>query len=89
KKHPELGVDLIKHVKAFEELLPAIKHHHERYDGRGYPDNLKGKEIPYLARIISIADSFDAMTSHRPYNNRKGHEEAIKELRKCSGSQFD
>lgn len=89
KRHPQLGVDLIKHVKAFEELLPAIKHHHERYDGRGYPDNLKGEEIPYLARVISIADSFDAMTSHRPYNIRKGHAEAIKELRRCSGSQFD
>lgn len=89
KKHPQMGVDLIRHIKAFEELLPAIKHHHERYDGRGYPDNLKGDKIPYLARMISIADSFDAMTSHRPYNNRKRHEEAIKELRRCSGSQFD
>lgn len=89
KQHPVLGVNLISHIKAFEELLPLIKHHHERYDGRGYPDKLKGEEIPYLARVIAIADSFDAMTSHRPYNFRKGHDEAIKELKRCSGSQFD
>ncbi|CEN76709.1 GGDEF/HD domain-containing protein [[Clostridium] sordellii] len=89
RQHPILGVNLVKHIKAFEELLPLIKHHHERYDGSGYPDKLSGEEIPYLARIISIADSFDAMTSHRPYNFRRGHYDAIKELRRCAGIQFD
>lgn len=89
KKHPTLGVELIKHIKSFEELLPLIKHHHERYDGRGYPDKLSGEDIPYLARVISIADSFDAITSHRPYNVRRGHADAIKELKRCAGSQFD
>lgn len=89
KQHPTLGVELIKHIKSFEELLPLIKHHHERYDGRGYPDKLSGEEIPYLARVISIVDSFDAITSHRPYNSRRGHDDAIKELKRCAGSQFD
>ncbi|MGL5642647.1 MAG: HD domain-containing phosphohydrolase, partial [Paraclostridium sp.] len=89
KQHPTLGVELIKHIKSFEELLPLIKHHHERYDGRGYPDKLSGEDIPYLARVISIADSFDAITSHRPYNSRRGHDDAIKELKRCAGSQFD
>ncbi|MGL5757121.1 MAG: bifunctional diguanylate cyclase/phosphohydrolase [Paraclostridium sp.] len=89
KQHPTLGVELIKHIKSFEELLPLIKHHHERYDGRGYPDKLSGEDIPYLARVISIADSFDAITSHRPYNVRRGHADAIEELKRCAGSQFD
>jgi diguanylate cyclase (GGDEF)-like protein/putative nucleotidyltransferase with HDIG domain len=89
RQHPVLGVELIKNIKTFEELLPLIKHHHERYDGKGYPDKLSGNDIPYLARVISIADSFDAMTSHRPYNTRKGHDDAINELRRCAGSQFD
>ncbi|MGL5751717.1 MAG: bifunctional diguanylate cyclase/phosphohydrolase, partial [Paraclostridium sp.] len=89
KQHPTLGEDLVKDIEAFKELKPIIRHHHEKYDGRGYPDNLKGEEIPYLARMITIADSFDAMTSHRPYNTRKSHEDAINELRRCSGTQFD
>ncbi|WP_373598423.1 bifunctional diguanylate cyclase/phosphohydrolase [Paraclostridium bifermentans] len=89
RQHPVLGVDLIRHIQAFEDLLPLIRHHHERYDGLGYPDNLKGEEIPYLSRVISVADSFDAMTSHRPYNTRKDHESAIEELKRCSGTQFD
>ena len=89
KKHPQYGVDLIKDIKQFQSFMPLVKHHHERYDGKGYPDKLKGKEIPYLARILAIADSFDAMTSNRPYNMRKSHDEAIEELRKNSGTQFD
>ncbi|RDY25565.1 hypothetical protein CHL78_017615, partial [Romboutsia weinsteinii] len=60
-----------------------------RYDGRGYPSKLKGDEIPYLARMLTIADSFDAMTSNRPYNVRKSQEEGIEELRKNAGTQFD
>ena len=64
-------------------------HHHERYDGKGYPYNLKGEEIPYLSRILTIADSFDAMTSSRPYNIRKSYDEALEELKRCKGLQFD
>lgn len=70
-------------------MVPIILYHHERYDGRGYPSGLKGDEIPYLARILTVVDSFDAMTSCRPYNNKMTFEEAFEEIRKCSGSQFD
>ena len=70
-------------------MVPIILYHHERYDGRGYPSGLKGDEIPYLARILTVVDSFDAMTSSRPYNNKMTFEEAFEEIRKCSGSQFD
>ena len=66
-----------------------ILHHHEKYNGQGYPLSLKGDDIPYLARILTVVDSFDAMTSNRPYNKRKSYEEAIGELRRCSGTQFD
>ena len=89
RDHPEAGVDLIKHIDQFESFIPIIKHHHERYDGRGYPGGLKGENIPYLARVVTIADSFDAMTSNRPYNVRKTHEKGIQELRAHAGTQFD
>ena len=71
------------------EFKPIIKHHHERYDGKGYPSGLKGIEIPFLSRILTIADSFDAMTSNRTYNKVKTQEEGIKELRDNAGTQFD
>lgn len=89
KQHPDNGVDIIKSVKSLSNIIPMIKHHHERYDGNGYPEKLKGEEIPYLARALTVVDSFDAMTSNRPYNKRKTFEEAIEELKNCSGSQFD
>ncbi|MGL5314870.1 MAG: bifunctional diguanylate cyclase/phosphohydrolase [Peptostreptococcaceae bacterium] len=89
RNHPQAGVDLIKDIDQFDQFMPIIKHHHERYDGRGYPDGLKGDEIPYLARLVTIADSFDAMTSNRPYNVRKTHEKGIQELRDHAGTQFD
>ena len=87
--HPQAGVDLIKDIKQLDEFKPIIKHHHERYDGKGYPSGLKRTEIPYLSRILTIADSFDAMTSNRPYNKVKTQEEGIKELRDNAGTQFD
>lgn len=89
KLHPANGVEIIEPVKSLENIMPLILYHHERYDGRGYPSNLKGEEIPYLARILTVVDSFDAMTSNRPYNKRKTYKEAIDELERCSGSQFD
>ena len=89
KRHPQDGIEMIKHVKALEDITPIILHHHEKYNGTGYPNNLKGEEIPYLARILSVIDSFDAMTSNRPYNIRKSYDEGIDELRKFSGIQFD
>jgi len=70
-------------------IIPLIISHHEKYDGTGYPNNLKGDEIPYLARVLTVIDSFDAMTSNRPYNKRKTYKEAIEELERCSGTHFD
>ena len=87
--HPQAGIDLIKNIKQLDEFKPIIKHHHERYDGKGYPSGLKGTEIPFLSRILTIADSFDAMTSNRTYNKVKTQEEGIKELRDNAGTQFD
>ncbi len=89
QQHPADGVDIISSVKSLEETMPVILHHHERYGGGGYPSNLKGEEIPYLARILTVADSFDAMTSNRPYSFCKTFEEGIDELYNCSGTQFD
>lgn len=89
KEHPVNGVEIISHVEPLKDISPLILYHHERYDGKGYPSNLKGEEIPYLARVLTVVDSFDAMTSNRPYSKRKTHEEAIEELNKCSGTQFD
>jgi diguanylate cyclase (GGDEF)-like protein len=89
KQHPSNGVEIIKSVKSLQEIIPLIINHHERYDGKGYPNNLKGDKIPYLARILTVVDSFDAMTSNRPYNNRKTYEEGIEEVKRCSGTQFD
>ena len=89
KEHPQNGVDILKPMKALNNLQELVLYHHEKYDGTGYPSGLKGSEIPYLARILTVVDSFDAMTSNRPYNRRKSYEEAIKELRRCSGTQFD
>ena len=89
KAHPENGVEIVKTVAALKDVLPLILHHHERYDGTGYPQELKGEEIPYLVRILSVADSFDAMTSNRPYHKRKEYIDAIQELERCSSTQFD
>ena len=85
----EDGIEIIKPVKSLENVIPIILHHHERYNGSGYPSNLKGEEIPYLSRVLCVVDSFDAMTSNRPYNARKTYEQAIEEMRKYSGVQFD
>ena len=89
KQHPSNGSEIIKSVEPLQEIIPLIISHHERYDGNGYPNKLKGEEIPYLARILTVVDSFDAMTSNRPYNSRKTYDEGIQELERCSGTQFD
>ncbi len=89
KQHPVIGSDLIASMKEFNVVAPIIKHHHEKYDGSGYPNGLKGEEIPYLARILTIIDSFDAMTSKRPYNVRKDYNQAIEEIERSAGTHFD
>ncbi len=92
KKHPEQGPQILRPMESdnrIAKISKVIKHHHERYDGKGYPDGLKGKDIPFLSRIITIADSYDAMTSDRPYRKGMGIGVAIEEIRANSGSQFD
>ncbi len=89
KSHVELGVEITQPVKGLEACLPIIRHHHERFDGGGYPDGIAGEEIPYLARIVTVVDSFDAMTTSRPYQRKRTMDEAFQELRTCAGRQFD
>lgn len=89
KQHPVSGVEIIEPVEGLNNVKPLILHHHERYDGKGYPNGLKGEEIPYLARVMNVVDSFDAMTSSRTYRVGKTFDEAIEELIRCKGSQFD
>lgn len=89
KKHPQISADIIKHIKKLESALPGVLHHHEHYSGNGYPDNLKGENIPLEARILCLADSFDAMISQRPYRDRMNVRQALKELHNYSGTQFD
>lgn len=88
-KHSEIGADMLSRIKKLKEIIPGIKHHHERFDGRGYPSGLKGKDIPIIARIITVADAFDAMTTDRPYRKGLDFETAVDELKKNSGTQFD
>jgi len=89
KCHPANGAEAIDRLGFMKELVPIIYHHHERYDGTGYPDNIKGHEIPLGSRILAVADAYDAMTSDRPYRKAYSTEKAIEELRKCAGTQFD
>ncbi len=89
KKHVTWGKDWIQSIEGFEDIIPLVELHHERFDGNGYPYGMKEYSIPKLARILCIVDSFDAMTTERPYQPTKTFEEAFRELRRCAGSQFD
>lgn len=89
KEHPNIGFNILKHSSMFEECLPLIRHHHEKYDGSGYPDHLKGDEIPYLSRIIAVADTFDAISSKRPYRDCLPIDFAKTEIKRCENIQFD
>jgi HD-GYP domain-containing protein (c-di-GMP phosphodiesterase class II) len=89
KMHPVYGEDIIKHLDFLSDVRPVIRHHHERIDGAGYPDGKKGEEIELLARILSVADAFDAMTSPRPYRPAKDVSEAQKEITSLRAKQFD
>lgn len=89
KNHSADGEKMVLFISSFKEYATIIRHHHERYDGNGYPDGLKGATIPLLSRIMSVADSFDAMTTNRIYKARKTIDQAFVELEKCSGTQFD
>ena len=89
KKHPNIGANILSSSSIFKDIIPIVKYHHERYDGKGYPEQLSGNKIPYLARITAIADSFDAMTSKRSYKKSLSIEYAISEFERCKGTQFD
>ncbi|MGP4025795.1 HD-GYP domain-containing protein [Actinomadura sp. 3N407] len=87
--HPMRGLEIVREIGFLDEALAGIMHHHERMDGRGYPLGLAGDEIPEFARVIGVADAFDVMTSTRPYRKARPVGEAVRELRRCSGTQFD
>ncbi|MCL4078806.1 HD-GYP domain-containing protein [Coriobacteriia bacterium Es71-Z0120] len=89
QQHPAMAVEVLAHIDYAQELLPIIRHHHERVGGLGYPDGLNGDEVPLLSRILAVADAYDAMTSDRPYRPGMSREEAVRELYRCSGTQFD
>jgi response regulator RpfG family c-di-GMP phosphodiesterase len=89
KAHPVMGAEIVRGVEFLGPVVPMIYHHQERWDGKGYPDGLQGKEIPIGARIVAVLDTFDAMTSDRPYRRALPPEVAFAELRSCAGTQFD
>ncbi len=89
KSHPEIGERILAPVVDDEEILRVVRHHHERYDGAGYPDGLSGEQIPVGARILAVADTYDAMTSERPYRKAMSAEAACAEIERCQGTQFD
>jgi len=89
KKHTITGYQLLKSVDEYSHLAEAVLHHHEKLDGSGYPEGLNEEEIPLLSKIIAVADAYEAMTANRPYKETKTKKEAIEELKKYSGSQFD
>ncbi len=89
KNHPTIGAHILSSATIFQDIIPIVKHHHEKYDGNGYPSKLKGDEIPYFARIAAVADTFDAMTSKRTYRDALSIDVVKEEIEKCSGTQFD
>lgn len=89
KEHSQKGIEILNHIKQLSETIPTILHHHERFDGTGYPEGLKGEAIPLLSRVLAIADSFDAMTSSRSYRTAMPREAAFEEIKKNAGTQFD
>jgi response regulator RpfG family c-di-GMP phosphodiesterase len=89
KKHPGYGRDILQPIEFLQPLIPGVHSHHERWDGNGYPLGLKAKDIPLMARIISVADVYDAMTSDRAYRKALPHEATLSEIKRCAGAQFD
>jgi HD-GYP domain-containing protein (c-di-GMP phosphodiesterase class II) len=89
REHPTAGARMIRGVRALRAALPCVLHHHERWDGGGYPDRLAGTAIPRAARILAVADAFDAMTTARPYRRALSVASALREVDRCAGSQFD
>lgn len=89
KRHPEAGYQILKSVDEYAGLAEYVLYHHERWDGKGYPEGLKGEEIPLISRIISVADAYEVMTAQEAYQKTENKEKAIAELKNCAGSRFD
>tara|TARA_R110000868_G_scaffold241497_3_gene496656 strand:- start:368393 stop:370018 length:1626 start_codon:yes stop_codon:yes gene_type:complete len=89
KLHPEIGANMLKELPSLQDILPGVMHHHERWDGRGYPAGLAGEDIPELGRILALADTFDAMSSNRAYRSAMPREKVLAEIERCAGSQFE
>jgi HD-GYP domain-containing protein (c-di-GMP phosphodiesterase class II) len=89
REHPEIGYRILKDIPQLTDILPGVLYHHERWDGRGYPQGLAGADIPLIARMIALADSFDAMSSSRTYRPAMSRPAVLQEIRECSGTQFD
>jgi HD-GYP domain-containing protein (c-di-GMP phosphodiesterase class II) len=87
--HPAVGERILRNVPSYRAIAKIVRHHHERVDGGGYPDGLAGEDIPLGSRIIAVCDAYDAMTSPRPYRHRLSADDALAELRRCAGTQFD
>ncbi len=84
-----MGAEILGHIRQLKDIIPGVKYHHEQMNGRGYPDGLKGEEMPMIAKIVAVADTYDAMTTDRPYRKALTKETAIGELKRFSGIQFD
>ena len=89
KEHAQHGADMLAIIEGAEAIVPVMRHHHERYDGKGYPSGLCGQNIPLLSRMLTICDTFDAMTTNRCYREPVTLEQCIKEINRCSGTQFE
>jgi HD-GYP domain-containing protein (c-di-GMP phosphodiesterase class II) len=88
-RHPVIGADILRKMKGLQKLVPIVRHHHEHWDGSGYPAGFAGEEIPLGARILALADTMDAMFSERPYHPPRSFDEVNAEILRCSGTQFD
>ena len=89
RAHPVAGAHMVAGIRALRNAVACVLHHHERWDGAGYPNRLVGPEIPLEARILAVADAYDAMTMTRPYRAALSHDDAVREVERCAGSQFD
>ena len=89
REHPKIGARILLRMASLREAIPYVLYHHERWDGHGYPSGKAGEEIPLEARVLAVADAFDAMTSDRPYRRALTREQALAEIERCAGTQFD
>jgi putative nucleotidyltransferase with HDIG domain len=89
RQHPSIGAQIMEPIRMLKDIIPGIRNHHETWDGTGYPDKLEGEDIPLVARIIGVADTFDAMTTNRPYQKAKSLEFVLEKMRAMSGTRFD